>query len=140
MDLYGDEPYRIDGGSRVLADRLAAAGVRAELDDRDQPLERALAEADALLVPHVLRVGADGSAELRSRSHETFRACPPDAALAELAAEVRREALPPPDRTAPRLTRHPLGRPTDRRENQRDEQRDDQRDEQRKGKRHGEPA
>ncbi|KAB8158821.1 hypothetical protein FH609_028970 [Streptomyces sp. 3MP-14] len=128
------------GAAGGLADRLAAAGVRTELDDRDQPLARALAEADALLVPHVLRVGADGSVELRSRPHETFRACPPDAALAQLAAEVRREALPPPDRTAPRLTRHPLGRPGDRRENWGEHQRDEQRDDQQKGTRHGEPA
>jgi threonyl-tRNA synthetase len=82
----------LDHGRRVR-DELAAAGLRVELDDRNEKLGYKIREAQMQKVPYMLVVGAReqeaGGASVRLRSGEDLGAMPlPDfaARLAERAA------------------------------------------------------
>jgi threonyl-tRNA synthetase len=91
----------------VVAAQLESYGIRAEIDDRDCPIEQKQHEADVELVPYQivmeapfagpeLRVVEHGSGVMRDRSLEAL--------VVEVRAQVA-SALPP--RVSPRLSRRP---------------------------------
>jgi threonyl-tRNA synthetase len=77
---------------RAVADRLRAAGVRAELDDRNEKLGYRIREAQVEKVPYMLVVGAresrDGTVNLRRRNEEDTGALPLDRVVADLVSEI----------------------------------------------------
>src|SRR5437899_2904752 len=78
--------------ARSVFDRLRAARVRAELDDRNEKLGYRIREAQLRKVPYMLVVGEreaqNGTASLRRRTGEDLGAVPVDRVLAELVAEI----------------------------------------------------
>ncbi len=77
---------------RSVADRLRTAGIRVELDDRNEKLGYRIREAQLQKVPYMLVVGAresqEGTVSLRRRTGEDAGAVPVDRVLADLVAEV----------------------------------------------------
>ena len=72
--------------------RLAGAGVRAELDDRNEKLGYRIREAQLRKVPYMLVCGAReaeaGTVSLRHRSGDDVGAVPLDRLVAELGREI----------------------------------------------------
>jgi threonyl-tRNA synthetase len=87
-------PYA--GGIR---DRLAAAGLRAELDDRQEKIGYKIREAQLQKVPYMLVVGdremADGTVSVRSRAAGDRGPSTVDAFIEAALAEVRRKGREP---------------------------------------------
>ena len=77
---------------RAVFERLQAAGVRAELDDRNEKLGYRIREAQLQKVPYMLVVGEresrEGTASLRRRTGEDLGQRPVERMLAELTAEI----------------------------------------------------
>jgi threonyl-tRNA synthetase len=82
---------------RGVYDRLRAAGVRAELDDRSEKLGYKIREAQVEKIPYMLVVGErearEGTASVRKRSGEDLGAIAIDRFLAEVTAEIRTRAV-----------------------------------------------
>ena len=83
--------------ARELFERLQAAGIRAELDDRSEKLGYKVREAQMQKIPYMLVVGErearEGTASLRKRGGEDLGAMPVDRFLAEVTAEIRTRAV-----------------------------------------------
>jgi len=81
----------VEYGERVRAE-LAAAGVRVELDDRNEKLGYKIREAQVLKVPYMLVVGAreqeDGTVAVRRRAGEDLGALTVAAFLARVGEQV----------------------------------------------------
>jgi threonyl-tRNA synthetase len=77
---------------RAVYGKLRAAGVRAELDDRNEKLGYRIREAQLAKVPYMLVVGGreaeQGTVSLRRRSGEDAGALPLDRVLADLSREI----------------------------------------------------
>jgi threonyl-tRNA synthetase len=88
---------------RTVHARLRAAGVRAELDDRNEKLGYRIRDAQVHKVPYMLVVGererGDGTVSLRHRSGEELKGVPLDRLLADLGREISARA---PDLTVGR--------------------------------------
>ncbi|HEV8615623.1 MAG TPA: threonine--tRNA ligase [Methylomirabilota bacterium] len=78
--------------ARTVHEKLRAARVRAELDDRNEKLGYRIREAQVQKVPYMLVVGAreaeQGTVSLRRRSGEDAGALPLDRVLADLSREI----------------------------------------------------
>jgi threonyl-tRNA synthetase len=78
--------------ARQVFDRLRGAGVRAELDDRNEKLGYRIREAQLRKVPYMLIVGEreaqNGTASLRRRTGEDLGALPLERLASELVAEI----------------------------------------------------
>jgi threonyl-tRNA synthetase len=89
--------------ARTVHERLRAARVRSELDDRNEKLGYRIRDAQRRKVPYMLVVGererATGTVSLRHRSGEDLGALPLDRVLADLAREISARA---PDLTVGR--------------------------------------
>jgi threonyl-tRNA synthetase len=83
---------RQEAYGREVTERLRQAGVRAELDDRNEKLGYKIREAQLQKVPYMLVVGdkeaANGTVAPRSRSGETSAAVTVDAFIERLKAEA----------------------------------------------------
>lgn len=81
----------VEYGEKVRAE-LAAAGVRVELDDRNEKLGYKIREAQVLKVPYMLVVGAreqeDGTVAVRRRAGEDLGALAVEAFLARVGEQV----------------------------------------------------
>ena len=79
----------------ACSNRLSAAGLRVELDDRQEKINYKIREAQLQKVPYMLVAGdresADGTVAVRSRSGGDLGARPVDAFIADALEEVRRE-------------------------------------------------
>jgi threonyl-tRNA synthetase len=77
---------------RTVQGRLRAAGVRAELDDRNEKLGYRIREAQLRKVPYMIIVGererTNGTVSLRHRSGDELKDVPVDRLLADLAREI----------------------------------------------------
>jgi threonyl-tRNA synthetase len=82
--------------ARSVHQRLRAAGIRAELDDRNEKLGYKIRDAQVRKVPYMLVVGGreaeQGTVSLRARSGEDRGAVALDRVLTELAAEIAARA------------------------------------------------
>lgn len=89
--------------ARTVFDRLRAARIRVELDDRNEKLGYRIRDAQVRKVPYMLVVGErerqSGTVSLRHRTGEEFRDVPVDRVLADLAREIAARA---PDLTVGR--------------------------------------
>ncbi|MBI4270650.1 MAG: threonine--tRNA ligase [Candidatus Rokubacteria bacterium] len=78
--------------ARAVHERLRAARVRAELDDRNEKLGYRIRDAQLRKVPYMLVVGEreaqNGTVSLRHRTGEDLGALPLDRVLADLAREI----------------------------------------------------
>jgi threonyl-tRNA synthetase len=78
-----------------VRDRLAAAGLRAELDDRQEKIGYKIREAQLQKVPYMLVVGdremADGTVSVRSRAAGDLGPGTVDAFIETALDEVRRK-------------------------------------------------
>jgi threonyl-tRNA synthetase len=83
---------KIAAYGRSVFERLRDAGVRVELDDRNEKLGYRIREAQLQKVPYMLIVGAresqEGTVSLRRRTGEDLGAVAVDRVLADLAAEI----------------------------------------------------
>jgi len=82
---------RQEGYGRQVTDRLIQAGLRAELDDRNEKLGYKIREAQLQKVPYILVVGdkeAESGTIAPRRRGETLPAVPIDALIAQLTAEA----------------------------------------------------
>jgi threonyl-tRNA synthetase len=83
--------------ARSVRQRLADAGLRAEVDERQEKIGYKIREAQLQKVPYMLVVGdkeaADGTVAVRSRTGGDLGASGLDAFLASAGEEVRRKAL-----------------------------------------------
>jgi threonyl-tRNA synthetase len=88
---------------RTVHGRLRAAGVRAELDDRNEKLGYRIREAQLRKVPYMIIVGererTGGTVSLRHRSGDELKDVPVDRLLTDLAREIGARA---PDLTVGR--------------------------------------
>ncbi len=79
-----------------VQNRLAAAGLRVELDDRQEKINYKIREAQLQKVPYMLVAGdresAEGTIAVRSRSGGDLGARPVDAFIADALEEVRRKS------------------------------------------------
>jgi threonyl-tRNA synthetase len=78
--------------ARAAHERLRGAGIRAELDDRNEKLGYKIREAQVEKVPYMLVVGErearDGAVAVRRRSGEDLGPVPLDRVIADLQAEI----------------------------------------------------
>ncbi|HEV8472836.1 MAG TPA: His/Gly/Thr/Pro-type tRNA ligase C-terminal domain-containing protein, partial [Methylomirabilota bacterium] len=78
--------------ARSVHDRLRAALIRSELDDRNEKLGYRIREAQLRKVPYMLVCGAReaeaGTVSLRHRTGEDLGAVPVDRVLADLSREI----------------------------------------------------
>ncbi len=83
---------KIAAYGRSVFERLRDAGIRVELDDRNEKLGYRIREAQLQKVPYMLIVGAresqEGTVSLRRRTGEDLGAVAVDRVLADLAAEI----------------------------------------------------
>ena len=83
--------------AREVFERLRAAGLRAELDDRSEKLGYKVREAQIQKVPYMLVAGErearEGTVSVRKRSGEDAGALPVERFLAEVTAEIRTRAV-----------------------------------------------
>ncbi|MCD7837867.1 MAG: threonine--tRNA ligase [Clostridiales bacterium] len=83
--------------ARAVQEKLDAAGIRAELDLRNEKIGYKIREAQMQKVPYMLVVGdkeaADGSVSVRSRTGENLGSLPLEDFLAQLQDEVRTRAM-----------------------------------------------
>jgi threonyl-tRNA synthetase len=81
----------------TVFERLKAAGLRAELDDRSEKLGYKIRDAQLQKIPYMLVVGEreaqDGTVSLRKRSGEEIKALAVERFLAEVTAEIRARAV-----------------------------------------------
>jgi threonyl-tRNA synthetase len=88
---------KIAAYGRAVFERLKDAGVRVELDDRNEKLGYRIREAQLQKVPYMLVVGAresqEGTVSLRRRTGEDVGAVPVDRVCADLVAEVARRSV-----------------------------------------------
>jgi threonyl-tRNA synthetase len=79
-----------------VQNRLAAAGVRVELDDRQEKINYKIREAQLQKVPYMLVAGdresSEGTIAVRSRSGGDLGARPVDAFIADALEEIRRKS------------------------------------------------
>jgi threonyl-tRNA synthetase len=79
-----------------VRDRLSAAGLRVELDDRQEKIGYKIREAQLQKVPYMLVAGdreaAEGTIAVRSRSGGDLGARPVDAFVADALAEIERKS------------------------------------------------
>jgi len=84
----------------TVRDRLAAAGLRAELDERQEKIGYKIREAQLQKVPYMLVTGdreaADGTVSVRSRSAGDLGPRTVDAFVADALAEIRRKDVGTP--------------------------------------------
>jgi len=77
---------------RTVWEKLRAARVRAELDDRNEKLGYRIRDAQVRKVPYMLVVGAreaeNGTVSLRHRTGDDLGAVPLDRVLADLVREI----------------------------------------------------
>ncbi|MBV9120981.1 MAG: threonine--tRNA ligase [Chloroflexi bacterium] len=77
----------------ALHERLLQAGVRSHLDDRNEKMQRKIAEAQAQKVPYMVVAGGRdeeaGTVSVRLRSGEQLPAMPPDEFLQRIAEDIR---------------------------------------------------
>ncbi len=87
----------------AVFERLRAAGLRVELDDRSEKLGYKIREAQLQKVPYMLVVGErearEGTLSLRKRSGEDLGAIPVERFLAEVTVEIRTRAVASPIRS-----------------------------------------
>jgi threonyl-tRNA synthetase len=85
------------GYARHVEQRVAAAGLRVTLDDRQEKVNYKIREAQLQKVPYMLVVGdreaADGAVAVRSRARGDLGARPLEAFLADVLAEVAEKRL-----------------------------------------------
>jgi threonyl-tRNA synthetase len=78
--------------ARTVHGRLQTAGVRAELDDRNEKLGYRIRDAQLRKVPYMIIVGERerlaSTVSLRRRSGEELKDVPADRLLADLAREI----------------------------------------------------
>jgi threonyl-tRNA synthetase len=78
--------------ARVVHQRLRAARIRAELDDRNEKLGYRIRDAQLRKVPYMLVVGAreaeNSTVSLRHRTGDDLGAVPLERVLADLAREI----------------------------------------------------
>jgi threonyl-tRNA synthetase len=83
--------------ARTVTDRLAAEGIRVELDDRQEKINYKIREAQLQKVPYMLVTGdreaAEGTVAVRSRSAGDLGARAIDQFIADALEEVRRKDL-----------------------------------------------
>ncbi|MCD8389744.1 MAG: threonine--tRNA ligase [Oscillospiraceae bacterium] len=83
--------------ARAVQEKLDVAGIRAELDLRNEKIGYKIREAQMQKVPYMLVVGdkeaADGSVSVRSRTGENRGSLPLEDFLAQLQDEVRTRAM-----------------------------------------------
>ena len=83
--------------AREVRDRLAAAGLRVELDERQEKIGYKIREAQLQKVPYMLVAGdreaADGTVSVRDRSAGDTGSRPLDTFIAEALAEIRTKAV-----------------------------------------------
>ncbi len=83
---------KIAAYGRSVFERLREAGIRAELDDRNEKLNYRIREAQLQKIPYMLIVGAresqDGTVSLRRRTDGDAGVVPVEGFLADLAAEI----------------------------------------------------
>ncbi|MCD7902555.1 MAG: threonine--tRNA ligase [Oscillospiraceae bacterium] len=83
--------------ARTVQEKLDAAGIRAELDLRNEKIGYKIREAQMQKVPYMLVVGdkeaADGSVSVRSRTGENRGSLPLEDFLTQLQDEVRTRAM-----------------------------------------------
>ena len=83
---------RQEGYGRQVTERLAGAGLRVQLDDRNEKLGYKIREAQMLKIPYMLVVGdkeaESGTVAPRRRSGETPAAVPIDAFIEQLKSEA----------------------------------------------------
>lgn len=87
-----------EGAARELTDRLRAAGIRAELDDRGETLNYRIRDAETMKVPYMAVLGArevaDGTVAVRARgAGKKQDVMAVDDFLARLAREIASRAL-----------------------------------------------
>jgi threonyl-tRNA synthetase len=86
--------------ARMATDRLAAAGLRVELDDRQEKINYKIREAQLQKIPYMLVTGdreaAEGTVAVRSRSAGDRGARAIDRFIADALDEVRRKDLEGP--------------------------------------------
>jgi threonyl-tRNA synthetase len=84
------------GYAASVRDRLAAAGLRAELDERQEKIGYKIREAQLQKIPYMLVTGdreaADGSVSVRSRSGGDQGAQPVDTFIQAALEDVRRKS------------------------------------------------
>ena len=87
-----------------VRDRLAAAGLRVELDDRQEKIGYKIREAQLQKIPYMLVAGdresTEGTVSVRSRSAGDLGARALDAFITDALEEVRRKDLRGPDQSA----------------------------------------
>jgi threonyl-tRNA synthetase len=80
-----------------VRDKLVAAGLRADLDDRQEKIGFKIREAQLQKVPYMLVAGdresSEGTVAVRSRSGGDLGARPVDAFMADALEEIRRKSL-----------------------------------------------
>lgn len=88
---------RADGAAKALRDKLRAAGLRVELDLRNEKIGFKIREAQKEKIPYMLVLGdkeaETGEAAVRSRKEGELGAMSADALIAKLTEEVRTKAL-----------------------------------------------
>jgi threonyl-tRNA synthetase len=81
----------------TVFERLKAAGLRAELDDRSEKLGYKIRDAQLQKIPYMLVVGEreaqEGTVSLRKRSGEEVKALAVERFLAEVTVEIRARAV-----------------------------------------------
>jgi threonyl-tRNA synthetase len=84
--------------ARTVRDRLAAAGLRAELDERQEKIGYKIREAQLQKVPYMLVTGdreaAEGTVSVRSRSGGDLGSRTLDAFVADAQAEIASKGVP----------------------------------------------
>jgi threonyl-tRNA synthetase len=98
------------GAALTVADRLVAAGIRADVDDRGGGPGAAVADADALLVPVLIEVD-EAAGDGRVRVHRYGSAESREERLDHVVAELRRDSRPGATARPPRLSRRPFAPP-----------------------------
>ena len=80
-----------------VRDKLAAAGLRVDLDDRQEKIGFKIREAQLQKVPYMLVAGdresSEGTVAVRSRSGGDLGARPVDAFMVDALEEIRRKSL-----------------------------------------------
>jgi threonyl-tRNA synthetase len=83
--------------ARSVRDRLAAAGLRVELDERQEKIGYKIREAQLQKVPYMLVTGdreaAEGTVSVRGRAAGDLGARPLDGFIADALDEIRTKAL-----------------------------------------------
>ncbi|MBQ8758891.1 MAG: threonine--tRNA ligase, partial [Clostridia bacterium] len=83
--------------AKAVADKLTKAGIRTELDDRNEKIGYKIREAQLEKVPYMLVIGDKeveaGAVAVRSRKNGDMGAKPADEFLADILKEIAEKAL-----------------------------------------------